>query len=66
MIGMGRESKLVYLIDFGTSQWYQDVYTNRHLPYYEGYSMSEQSRRDDMISTGYMLLYILKGSLPWD
>ena len=72
-------SSHLYLIDFGLSKRYIDPSNSEHIPECEGKSLTgtprfasvhnhyghEQSRRDDMESFFYMLLYFLKGKLPW-
>jgi len=69
----------IYLIDFGLSLCYQDIYgvhinkkTNREIVgsvnfistnIHEGTSAT---RRDDLISICYVIIYLLYGDLPWD
>ncbi|KAK2950062.1 putative Casein kinase I [Blattamonas nauphoetae] len=77
----GRDEKMrqIYLIDFGLSKRFVDRKTKQHIPFRTGKSLTgtpryatvpahlgvEQGRRDDVESLGYILLYFLKGSLPW-
>lgn len=80
LIGSGENDKnLLYLIDFGLSKRYKDPKTKQHIPYREGKNLVgtarfasihthlgiEQSRRDDMEAIGYLLIYLAKGTLPW-
>ncbi|CAH1433139.1 unnamed protein product [Lactuca virosa] len=78
LMGMGEKASEVYIIDFGVAKRFWDL--NRHIPYRENkkaiigtlhfatciaHLKIEQSRRDDLVSLGYVLLYFLRGSLPW-
>ena len=67
----------IYIIDFGISRKYRSA--RKHLKFqllgkmfgtvrYASYNASrgvEQSRRDDLESIGYMLIYLKTGKLPW-
>ena len=79
LIGNGKKSSLVYICDFGLAKRFRDKKTGMHIPYIDGkkftgtacYSSiythlgSEQSRRDDLESLAYILIYLSKGTLPW-
>ncbi|KAH8334371.1 casein kinase I [Drosophila kikkawai] len=79
LMGLGHNSTQLYLIDFGLSKRYKDSETHEHIPYRRDRNLTgtvryasmnaqmgvEQSRRDDMESMGYCIMYFNMGKLPW-
>lgn len=79
VLGLGNFSRTVYLIDFGESSPFMIKESDTHIRYRESddfigtrrYASPsahlgiDQTRRDDLISLGYILLYFLRGRLPW-
>jgi casein kinase I family protein HRR25 len=80
VMGTDRAEHLVNVIDFGLAKKFRDPKTSAHIPYrqddHHGVGTSlfasinahrgiECSRRDDLESLAYMLVYFLRGTLPW-
>mmetsp|Transcript_44414 Transcript_44414/g.89147 ORF Transcript_44414/g.89147 Transcript_44414/m.89147 type:complete len:349 (+) Transcript_44414:197-1243(+) len=79
LMGVGRKLHMVHIIDFGLSKKYRDPKTLAHIPYRTNKNLTgtaryaslnthlgiEQGRRDDLEALGYVFMYFLRGSLPW-
>ena len=79
LIGINRTESVLHLVDFGLAKLFRNPRTHRHIPYKEGKNLTgtarytsinthlgvEQSRRDDLEGVAYVLVYLLKGALPW-
>ena len=74
-----KDPNVIYLIDFGLSKKFKSSTTGKHIKF--GFTGKltgtvrfasanalrggEQSRRDDLESIGYMIIYFMRGKLPW-
>lgn len=79
VFGMGENCDKLYLIDLGLAKKYRSSTTYTHIPHKKGKMLvgtaryasvnvhrgEEQSRRDDLESLGYCLIFFAKGKLPW-
>ena len=79
VMGAKRHNDRLYLLDFGLAKKYRSSRTLVQYPYIKKKKLTgtaryasihaleayEQSRRDDLESVGYVLMYFLRGELPW-
>jgi serine/threonine protein kinase len=79
VMGLNELSNNVYIIDFGLAKKYRSLTTLVQYPMVKKDKLTgtaryasinalkgyEHSRRDDLESVGYILIYFLKGKLPW-
>src|SRR5712671_4175467 len=70
---------LIYLVDYGLARGFQDAHSSDHIPLTMGrpfigtttftsvntHKGITPSRCDDIESLSYILLYLLRGTLPW-
>jgi len=75
LIGLGKKEGLIHLIDYGLAKKVAapSIEPKAHKKFVgvaryaslNSHMGLEQGKRDDLESIGFILIYLLKGSLPW-
>lgn len=79
-MGVGNCASILHVIDFGLAKQFRSHDTHLHIPFHGGLGLTgtplfasnnshagcELGRRDDFESLTYVLIYLLRGGLPWE
>ena len=79
VIGGEEYNAYLYLVDFGLAKKYRSSKTLKQIPYVKKKKLTgtaryasihameemEQSRRDDLEAVSYVIMYFIRGNLPW-
>jgi casein kinase 1 len=80
LLGREKKSNVINIIDFGSAKKFYSASAQQHIPLCDGKRLTgtaryaslnalagfEQSRRDDLESIGYVVVYFMRGGrLPW-
>ena len=79
VLGSDEYNAILYLVDFGLAKKYRSSKTLKQNPYMKKKKLTgtaryasihameemEQSRRDDLEAVSYVIMYFIRGNLPW-
>ena len=80
LMGVGVTAGIAHIVDFGTAEAFRDLESLEHTSSGRGaefvgsaeyastnaHRSTKLSRRDDLVSLGYMLVHFAQGKLPWE